>query len=289
MKGPLQDYHAILGKGKKPKFKSAALYQKIKKAEQILKDCTLCERRCRINRTNGELGYCQVDDHIRISSMFAHLGEEDFLIPSFTVFFWSCTFSCQFCFNWTIAQRLEEPIILTPKEVASAIDNSHCKNVNFVGGDPVPYLPMILKILKHVKSDIPVVWNSNFYMTEESMDLLSGVVDLYLSDWKYYSNICAGRLSKVKNYLKVIKRNHLLAFDDAELAIRHLVMPNHFACCTRRIIDFITSQFKGGIEFNLMDQYRPEFRSDNHADINRPLSAREFQLALSYAKKRKII
>ena len=66
--------------------------------------------------------------------------------------------------------------------------HKHCRNVNFVGGDPTPYLPFILKTMKYVKANIPVVWNSNFYMSEKSMNLLKNFVDVYLSDWKYWSD-----------------------------------------------------------------------------------------------------
>ena len=148
MKEPLQNYFDILKKRKKPRFKSARLDTKIKSAQEILKKCTLCERKCRVNRLKGEKGFCRVDDKTRISSMFTHYGEEPFLVPSFTIFFWSCTFSCQFCQNWSISQRVEEPAVLEPKKIAEIIDRCNCKNINVVGGDPVPYLPRVLEILK---------------------------------------------------------------------------------------------------------------------------------------------
>jgi putative pyruvate formate lyase activating enzyme len=283
----LKNYLEILDGKRKPKFKSIGkiLDSKIKEAFKILESCELCERKCKVNRLNKQLGWCNVGDKMEISSYFTHLGEEYFFVPSFTIFFISCTFSCQFCQNWSISQRFEKGTIMKEDELAKIIDkHSHCKNVNFVGGDPTPYLPFILKTLKSVKVNLPVVWNSNFYMSEKSMKLLKGVVDVYLSDFKYGNNKCAKRLSKVSNYTKVVKRNHLLAAKDSELVIRHLVLPNHFECCTKPILEWIKDNLGKKVIVNLMDQYHPCWNSFKHKDINKPLSFEEFGRAKKYAE-----
>jgi len=129
------------------------------------------------------------------------------------------------------------------------------------------------------------VWNSNFYMSQEAMDLLKGVVDVYLSDWKYGSNECAKRLSKVNNYWEVVSRNHLLAFNDSEMVIRHLVMPNHLECCTKPILDFIKKHFENKVVVNVMGQYRPEYRAHKHPDIDRRPTSHEINEAIMYAKR----
>lgn len=284
----LKNYFEILDGKRKPKFKvnRKLLLEKIKTAKEILKNCELCERKCHVNRLKGEQGFCKVGDKPIVTTYFTHLGEESMLVPSFTIFFWSCTFSCQFCQNWTTSQRLETGHIYKEQYLAEIIDkNKHCRNVNFVGGDPTPHLPFILKTLKYVKADMPVVWNSNFYMSEKSMDLLKDIVDVYLPDWKYWSNECAKRLSKVDNYLEVIKRNHLLAFKDSEVIIRHLVLPNHLECCTKPILKFISENFGDKVVVNIMPQYHPEYRADEHPDINRRLTLIEFQKVIDYAKE----
>ncbi len=288
VRSALKNYYDILNDKAKPKFKTnyRLLDPKIKKALKIIENCELCERKCHAIRTKGEKGFCQVGDKAIVNSYFTHLGEEYFFVPSFTIFFWSCTFSCQFCQNWTISQRLETGIMFLPKDLAEIIDkNSHCKNINLVGGEPTPNLPFILQTLKHVHSNMPVVWNSNFYMSEKSMELLKDIVDVYLSDWKYWSNKCAERLSKAPNYLETVKRNHLLAFKDSELVIRHLVLPNHFECCTKPILEFISENFKDKAVVNIMDQYRPEYRAKEHEDINRRLKHEEFEKVIELAEK----
>nr|MCK4929652.1 radical SAM protein [Nanoarchaeota archaeon] len=284
----LPNYLKILRGEKKPRFKlnNKLLDEKIKTAHKILENCELCEHKCKVNRSKDKAGVCTVGDKLNVSSYFVHLGEEYFIVPSFTIFFMNCTFKCQFCQNWTISQGFEIGHTFTEEELASIIDtHSHCRNMNFVGGEPTPYLPFILKTLKFVKSNLPVVWNSNFYMSEKSMELLKGMIDIYLSDFKYGNDKCAKRLSKIDNYMEVVKRNHLLAFKDSELVIRQLVLPNHFECCTEPILEFIAKNFKDKVIVNIMDQYRPEYKAKDYPEINRGLQKKEIEKAMNYAEE----
>jgi len=282
----LTEYYKILEGKRKPRFKSVDLDPRIKKAFKMLERCELCERKCGVNRLKGQTGFCKIGDKPLISSFFVHHGEEPFFVPSFTIFFMSCNLRCQFCQNWTISNMAEQGRIIEEEKLAEIIDqHNSCNNVNFVGGEPTPHLPFILKTLKHVKSDMPVVWNSNFIMSEKAMELLKGVVDVYLSDWKYWSDKCASRLSKFDDYLNVVRRNHLLAFKDAELVIRHLVLPNHFECCTKPILKFIADNFKDKAIVNIMDQFRPEFKANEHNDIDRGLKREEFERVVDYAER----
>jgi len=285
----LPNYLKILDKEEKPRFKKIdrrLLDKKIGDAYKILENCELCERKCHINRLRNELGWCKVGNKMQISSIFEHLGEEYFFVPSLTIFFISCTFSCQYCQNWTISQRIEKGQHMTEQELAQVIsERKNCKNVNFVGGEPTPHLPMILKTLKFVNSSLPVMWNSNFYMSEKSMDLLRGVVDVYLSDFKYGNDRCAERLSKVKNYTEIIKRNHLLAFKNSEMVIRHLVLPNHAECCSIPVLNFIKENFRDRVVVNIMDQYHPQYITMNYPEINRRISDEEFEMVVKHAER----
>ncbi|MEM2089774.1 MAG: radical SAM protein [Candidatus Pacearchaeota archaeon] len=284
----LKNYFAILS-GKEAKFqiakKKGILAKKIEQAYKLLESCELCERKCRVNRITSQEGFCRLQNKMLISSYFDHCGEEPFFVPSFTIFFWSCNFSCQYCQNWTISHRYEKPREMKPEKLAKIIDeHNYCKNINFVGGEPTPQLPFILKTLSYVESNLPVIWNSNFYMSKISMNLLKGIVDVYLSDFKYGNDNCALELSKVENYTNIVKRNHLLAARDAEIVIRHLVLPGHLECCTKPILEWIAKNLKNKAIVNIMNQYRPEFLAYKFKDINRFLTAQEFDEAIDYAK-----
>ena len=284
IKKALPNYRKILKKGTKPKFQKINLKEKITKAYKILKSCELCERKCKVNR-NNEFGFCKVGNEPVISSAFVHFGEEPMIVPSFTIFFMGCTFECQFCQNWEISQWKESGNKISVQQLTEMINKiKNCRNVNFVGGEPTPNIPFILDALKDVKINIPVVWNSNFYMSLKSMNLLKGVVDIYLSDWKYWNNKCANRLSNVKNYLDVIKRNHDLAFKDSELLIRHLVMPNHFDCCTKPVLNYIAESYGNKVIVNIMAQYRPEYKAYHYPDISQHPKTEELEKAWNLAE-----
>lgn len=286
----LERYYNILQGRKKAKFllakqnKNKILDKKIEQAYKMLESCELCERKCKVNRKT-ETGECKVGNKPVISSTFVHMGEEYFFVPSFTIFFMGCNFHCQFCQNYTISQWYEIGAQTTPKHLAELINKQKgCRNVNFVGGEPTPNLPFILEALKYVEINIPVVWNSNFYMSEKSMNLLSNIVDVYLSDWKYGNNKCADRLSKVKNYWNIIKRNHDLAFIDSELVIRHLLLPNHFECCTKPIFEYISENYGNKVIVNILDQYYPHFNARQYEEINRRI-VNEKEKAINLAKE----
>ncbi len=261
------------------------LQKRARTAYKMLKSCQLCERRCGVDRTKT-LGWCRVGDRPTISSWFEHFGEEPFFVPSFTIFFMGCSFACQYCQNWTISQWVEKGQTVTEEQIAQAIEaNSGCRNVNFVGGEPTPYLPFILNAMSKVRTNIPVVWNSNFYMSEQAMALLADFVDVWLSDWKYGNDGCAHRLSKVTNYWAVVRRNHDRAFRDSEMVIRHLVLPGHFECCTKPILEYVAANYGKRVIVNVMGQYRPEWRAKKYEEIGRPIRAEEMARAWALAEQ----
>jgi putative pyruvate formate lyase activating enzyme len=279
----LPNYFAILSGDRKANFRACKnLGQKAEKAGKMLEACMLCEHKCGVDRTKGERGFCGVLES-RIHSEFIHLGEETELVPSYTIFFAGCNFKCVFCQNWDISQNPENGVELRPQMVARLIQSYHARNVNWVGGDPTPNLPFILEVLTHLEKNIPQVWNSNMYLTEESMKLLDGVIDIYLTDFKYGNNKCARRLSKIDNYLEVVQRNHLLAGRQCEMIVRHLMLPNHFKCCTKPVLQWISKNFGGKVRVNLMDQYRPAYQAFKYEEINCRLSREEYNRARNYA------
>ena len=278
------------GKKKLKEFKipsRSLLDLKIKLTEEIMKSCELCERKCHVNRLEGELGFCKVGKGCLISSEFIHMGEEPFVTPSHTIFFMGCTFHCQYCQNWSISQWYETGYEISPKELAVRIERRReegARNVNFVGGEPTPSLLCILKTLNACNANVPVIWNSNFYMSEKTMKILEGIVDMYLSDFKYGNDECALRLSKVSRYFDVCKRNHLIASKTTEITVRHLVLPNHVECCTFPVLEWIASNLKDKCIVNIMDQYTPYWKANEYPEINRRITREEYQKTLEKAE-----
>ncbi|WP_048815633.1 radical SAM protein [Methanosalsum zhilinae] len=261
---------------------------KILISERILEKCCFCERRCGVNRKKGQVGYCGLKYISKYASEFLHMGEEPELVPSHTIFFTGCVFSCIYCQNWTISTCPHCGAVIIPEDFGKIIDrrrNEGSKNVNFV--TPTPHLHMVLKTLKHVNSSIPVIWNSNMYHSSESSKLLEGVVDVYLADFKYGNDKCASKLSNVRKYMLVIQRNFKNAYDNSEIILRHLVLPGHLECCTHPIAEWVSENIPY-IRFNLMFQYTPHHRAHEAPEINRILTPDEKKRAIEIVSQQGI-
>jgi len=260
---------------------------KITIANKIFQNCHFCNRRCGVDRALGEQGYCGCGKNIRLSSIFPHLGEEPELVPSGTIFTMGCTMRCLHCQNWAISQWAEDAVEYATKDLAREVENLRlegCRNVNLVGGDPTPWLPLWLETFKHVAMNVPVVWNSNAYYSPETAELLAGFADVYLLDFKYGTGDCALRLSDAPEYWQVCTRNHLFAKKHGELIVRVLVLPGHLECCTKSILDWIAKNLGVKTRVNLMFQYRPEWRAHEAPELCRRLTASEMEQAVGLAE-----
>ncbi len=268
---------------------SSLLDLKYELALRLMESCCFCERRCGVNRRQGELGFCGVSERSRLASEFLHLGEEPELVPSHTLFFCGCTFRCAYCQNWDfaldpLAGAPVDPADLAKRIAASFDQGSH--NANFVGGNPDPHLHTILDIVRRLDSActyLPLVWNSNMYLSAEAMDLTAGVMDIYLADFRYGNDECAERYSEVRDYFAVVSRNLLRAARQGELMVRQLVLPGHLDCCTRPILRWLADSLPGAY-LNLMFQYRPEYRASLFPGMERRLTAEEKLTALEAAR-----
>ncbi len=258
---------------------------KVELARRMLESCVCCERRCRVNRAAGERGFCGVGAQSRYSSDFLHMGEEPELVPSHTIFFSGCTFECVYCQNWDIAMSPEAGRHAEPAMLAAVLQeglSQGSRNANFVGGNPDPHLWAILETIRltgEASRDLPMVWNSNMYTSLEAMRLLEGVIDVYLGDFRYGNDVCASDFSGVEGYFEVVARNFAFAFRSAEVMVRHLVLPNHLECCTRPVMEWVSRNMPG-VYFNLMFQYRPEYKAGLFPTIDRRLTPEEKSRAL---------
>jgi len=281
----------------------AELEKRVEQAYKMLEDCSLCPRNCGINRLKGELGYCQIDDGLYISSFNAHFGEEPPLVGhsgSGTIFFTSCNLGCIFCQNYDISQlRYGQPISIEElAKVMLALQKRGCHNINWV--TPTHQIPQILKALIIVCKqglNIPLVYNCGGYEPLEMLALLEGVIDIYMPDAKYADKENAFHLSGIKNYPEVMKRAlkemHRqvgdLQIDKRSIAtkgllIRHLVLPNNLAG-TAEIMKFIAHELSKDSYVNIMDQYRPCFKAERYPEVTRRITSEEFSQAIESAKK----
>ena len=270
--------------------KTSYLDLKIEIAKRLLKSCIFCEWRCKVNRLEGEYGVCGVGKTSHVSSAFLHMGEESPLVPSGTIFFSGCPFKCVYCQNYDISQRPKSGDEITPKllaKIANELATEGARNINYVGGDPIPNIHVILESLKYQTMNIAQLWNSDLYNTRESLLLLLDMIDIWLPDFKYGNSDCALRLSKIPKYFEVVSRNHkMIAEFGGETIIRHLVLPSHVDCCSIPVLEWIGKNFPNAL-VNIMKQYRPMYKAfeEKYSEIQRPPSSEEMNRVYDFADK----
>ncbi len=283
--------------------------ERVERALSSLVDCRACPRDCGVNRLEDRWAACKTGRYAVVGSYFAHFGEEDCLRGwhgSGTIFFSHCNLRCVFCQNFDISQAVRPGAAVTgspPDEMAGmmlSLQHEGCHNINFV--TPEHVVPQVIEALAVAVGRglrLPVVYNTSAYDALESIELLDGLVDIYMPDFKYWS------IARSKTYMKAadypdaaraaIQRMHdqvgplVLGADGLAvrgLLVRHLVMPG---CLdeTRAILEWIATNLGPDTYVNIMDQYYPAGRVDasHYPEINRQLAREEFADALSIARE----
>ncbi len=265
--------------------------------QRLAKPCRLCERRCMIDRSQ-KIGACRLDDGVYVHSWFHHLGEEAPLVPSGTIFYGGCNFTCVYCQNYDISQVLprsgERVDARRLAEMQRLLRVYGARNINHVGGEPTPSLPVIVESLRFLDVNVPQIWNSNMYMSWEALQVLLDVIDLWLPDFKYGNNGCAVRLSAAPRYVETVGRNLRAAVETGDMIIRHLVLPGHVECCSIPVLRWIAASLPlDKVVVNIMDQYRPEHLVAKYPrrwrELARRLTREEYERVVAEAEKLGIV
>ena len=258
--------------------------------------CTLCPRRCGVDRTRGQLGFCKMPGQVHAARAGVHYWEEPVISGSFgsgAVFFSGCTLKCAFCQNYDISQEnFGKP--LTSTELRAAFErliDEGVQNINLV--TPTHFLPDILPALEP-KLPVPVVYNCGGYESVETLRQLEGKIDVYLPDFKYSDNALAKKLSSAPDYfetasaaiLEMYRQVGKPVLEDDEMKrgvlVRHLVLPG---CVDNSlgVLDWVAEHFRSGdILFSLMSQYVPMGRAVEMPPFDRRITELEYDSVLSY-------
>ncbi len=284
--------------------KSGVLDQRISESRRLLEKCTLCPRRCNVDRLAGKLGLCRTGAHAAVASYGPHFGEEAVLVGkhgSGTIFFCGCSLLCSFCQNHDISHpgpcdclevddhRLAQMMI--------ELQDQGCHNINLV--TPSHVVPQILSALPFAIAGgltVPLVYNSSGYDLVSSLILLDGIVDIYMPDFKFWSAHSAERYADAADYPEIARtavkemqrqvgdlRQNDQGYAERGLLVRHLLMPGG-AAETDAILQFLAEEISVDCYVNIMDQYRPAGRIEEFAELEKSISAEEYQQAMQRAE-----
>lgn len=281
--------------------------------------CELCPRRCGADRTAGHLGVCGAGEEMLVSRVALHFWEEPPLsgeAGSGTVFFAHCALGCVYCQNRAISRcDVEVGKAMTAGELAEAcldLQRQGAMNINFV--TPTHYAPSVRTAVVEARAsglDLPVVWNTSGYETVRAVRANQGVVDVYLTDFKYADAGLAKALSGTGDYPEtalaaldaMVEAVGEPAFDDfggvermtRGVIVRHLLLPG----CTDdslHVVELLHRRYGGAVRLSLMNQYTPVLASAarrgdeaaagvlaNHSQLGTRVPDEDYERVLDFA------
>lgn len=265
-----------------------------------MEKCTICPRKCNIDREERS-GFCGVSWDIKVARCAPHMWEEDCISGtngSGAVFFSGCNLRCVYCQNYNVSTNALGWTV-TAEELADEfirLQNLGVHNINLV--TPTHYtiqIIMSLDIARQRGLNIPVVYNCGGYESVETIKMLKGYVDIFLTDFKYSDNEMALRYSAVKDYFNVAK-DALDAmfeitgppvFDESGLIkrgiiVRHLMLPGYIKD-SKKVLKYLHDRFGEDIYISIMSQYTPLPHVKDYPEINRRLYPAEYKRLVEYA------
>ena len=269
----------------------------------MLEKCMICPRNCKVNRLEGNKGYCKCDDKIKIALVSTHDFEEPCISGkskngsgSGTIFFSNCNLNCVFCQNHEISQEGKGIVVSTERlaEIMIEQQNRNVNNINLV--TPTMYVEQIIEAIKIARNNglnIPIIYNSNGYENVETIKMLNGYIDVYLPDLKYSNNELAIKYSSAPEYFEIaqnaikemINQVGNPEFDEDGIIkkgviIRHLILPNYMQN-TKNVLKWIKDNL-GDVYVSVMAQYFPTYKAKDVEKLNRKISIKEYKEIENY-------
>jgi putative pyruvate formate lyase activating enzyme len=269
----------------------------------MLESCSLCPRRCGVNRLAGATGVCSSADTFKVASYGPHFGEENPLVGSGgsgTIFFSHCNLLCVYCQNWEINHRGDGSFVTHARlaRMMLTLQNGGRHNINFV--TPTHVAPHIVRALRIAIADglrIPLVYNTSAYDSIEVIRLLDGIMDIYLPDFKYQDAESAARFSRgAPDYpghaaaaIREMHRQVGLLQQSGGVAhrgllIRHLVLPENLSN-TDGFVKWVAAELSPETHVNIMGQYRPAHQARNYPPLDRRPTQGEITQSTRWARE----
>ena len=266
-----------------------------------LRRCGLCAHRCGVNRLAGEVGPCHAGTTAHVFHAQTEVSDEAELAPVFAVAFGGCDLRCDFCNTGRDSWNAQAGTLTArhPQDSAEAATTGYAvelaarirqalahnaRSVMILGGEPTIHLPAVLEFVSLLPDDARLVWKTNAHGTAAARELLDGVFDVWVADYKFGNDLCAQQLAKVPDYTAIVRENLVWASTHTELIVRHLLMPGHLECCWRPVAEWLASELPG-VKVSLRTGFWPGWFSARHPKLVRTTSIPEEQQARELAAR----
>ena len=257
--------------------RAAIARERAQTARELLASCHFCAHHCGVDRLAGERGPCHAGAEPRCFSAQVEVADELEIIPTFAVALGGCDLRCDFCItgaaSWNPAAgaRFNAPAVATRARRALA---AGARTVMLLGGEPTIHLPAALEFVAELPASARLVWKTNAHGSAQARELLDGMFDVWVADYKFGNDACAERLARIPNYVRTVQENLLWADRQGELIVRHLLMPGHFDCCWRPITAWLAAELPH-VKLSLRAGFWPAWHADRHPELCRTPRAEE--------------
>jgi putative pyruvate formate lyase activating enzyme len=268
-----------------------------------MESCDLCPRKCGVNRMAGRKGICSSDHTLRAASAEISLAEERVTVGTRgtgSIFMSNCNLLCVFCQNWQINHR-GDGVEVTHEQLADVMIALQQRGVHNIGivtpTHAVPHLVTALRLAIDKGLNIPFLYNTGGYDSLEVIQLLDGIADMYIPDFKFQDcETAAPFIQNAPDYTlhaaAAIKEMHRQVGEceivdgvmNTGMIIRHLVLPENLGGADR-LVRWIVDELGADTHVNIMAQYRPEFRARYHPPLDRRITPQEFEQAMRWARE----
>lgn len=254
-------------------------------ARAMLADCRFCAHDCGVNRLAGEKGLCHAGAEARFFSAQVEVSDELELIPTFAVALSGCDLRCDFCvtgassWNPRAGAGLDAPTMAAKAKMAL---QHGARTVMVLGGEPTIHLPAVLELVFALPETAKLVWKTNAHGSASARELLDGMFDVWVADFKFGNDACAQRLAKIPDYVRVVQENLRWATRHSELIVRHLLMPGHVECCWAPVAEWLAGNLPG-VKVNLRPGFWPAWHAARHTELHQAVSTPESDQAFALA------
>lgn len=293
--------------------RSVVAQQRAQIAREMLAECRFCAHDCGVNRLAGETGLCHAGAETRFFSAQTEVSDELELIPTYAIALSGCDLRCDFCItgasSWNPRAGLGLDAAAMAARARAALHNG-ARTVMVLGGEPTIHLPAALELVSLLPDSAKLIWKTNAHGSAQARELLDGMFDVWLADFKFGNDDCALRLAKVPNYCRVVQENlrwfagterrapprrvgwptlphragTVPGAPIGELVVRHLLMPGHVECCWRPVAKWLAKHLPG-VKVNLRAGFWPAWQAARHVELRQTISKPENIRALALAQE----
>ncbi len=246
-----------------------------------LANCHFCAHHCGVDRTQGQTGPCQARTETRYFSAQTEVSDESELSPTFSIALGGCDLRCAFCITRQQSWSVTGGRLFVPEEIARAARRAlgqGARTIMILGGEPTIHLHTALELVSHLPEEAALIWKTSGHGSAQARALLQGLFNYWVVDYKFGNDECAARLAGYPNYLAPVRENLVWAGSQAELIIRHLVMPGHVECCWRPVADWIANHLPGA-KVNLRTGFWPAPNEKRRTELRRYVADQEAETA----------